>query len=82
MRASMRAISSSLCKVAFDTTTPPTVTGLSRATGASLPVRPDLDIDIFQHGFGLFGGEFVGDGPARRTRDKTQPVLQFQPSTL
>ena len=31
---------SSLCRVAFSTTTPPTVTGFSRATGVSAPVRP------------------------------------------
>jgi hypothetical protein len=29
-----------LCSVAFDTTTPPTVTGSSRAIGVSAPVRP------------------------------------------
>ena len=39
-RTPSRAISSSLCSVAFDTTTPPTVTGSSRATGVSAPVRP------------------------------------------
>jgi hypothetical protein len=31
---------SALCKVAFCTTTPPTVTGSSFATGVSAPVRP------------------------------------------
>ena len=40
MRTSLRAISSSLCSVAFCTTTPPTVTGSSLATGVSAPVRP------------------------------------------
>ncbi len=25
----------------------------------------DLDLDAFQHGFGLFGGEFMRNGPAR-----------------
>ena len=40
MRISLRAISSSLCSVALETTTPPTVTGFSRATGVSAPVRP------------------------------------------
>ena len=39
-RTSLRAISSSLCSVALETTTPPTVTGLSLATGVSAPVRP------------------------------------------
>ena len=40
MRTPSRSISSALCKVAFDTTTPPTVTGSSRAIGVSAPVRP------------------------------------------
>jgi hypothetical protein len=35
-----RSISSALCSVALVTTTPPTVTGSSRATGVSAPVRP------------------------------------------
>ena len=39
-RTSLRAISSSLCSVALETTTPPTVTGCSLATGVSAPVRP------------------------------------------
>ena len=39
-RTSSRSISSSLCSVAFCTTTPPTVTGSSLATGVSAPVRP------------------------------------------
>ena len=33
-------ISSSLCNVAFDTTTPPTVTGSTLATGVIAPVLP------------------------------------------
>ena len=40
IRASSRAISSALCRLALDTTTPPTVTGSSLATGVSAPVRP------------------------------------------
>ena len=40
MRMSLRAISSSLCSVALETTTPPTVTGSSLAAGVSAPVRP------------------------------------------
>ena len=39
-RMSLRAISSALCRVAFSTTTPPTVTGVRRATGVTAPVRP------------------------------------------
>ena len=45
-RTSLRAISSSLCSVALETTTPPTVTGSSLATGVSAPVRPTW-ISIF-----------------------------------
>ena len=40
MRTSLRRASSSLCKVALVTVTPPTNTGASFATGVSLPVRP------------------------------------------
>ena len=40
MRTSLRRISSSLCRVALVTVTPPTNTGLSRATGVIAPVRP------------------------------------------
>ena len=40
MRTSLRRISSSLCSVALVTVTPPTNTGLSRATGVMAPVRP------------------------------------------
>ena len=40
-------ISSSLCKVAFDTTTPPIFTGLTFATGVKAPVRPTW-ISIFK----------------------------------
>ena len=39
-RTSLRAISSSLCRVARETTTPPTVTGSSSATGVKVPMRP------------------------------------------
>ncbi len=39
-RTSLRSTSSSLCRVALVTVTPPTNTGASRATGVSLPVRP------------------------------------------
>ena len=40
MRTSLRATSSALCNVALVTTTPPTSTGASRATGVIAPVRP------------------------------------------
>ena len=37
---SFLSISSSLCKVAFETPTPPTVTGSTLATGVIAPVLP------------------------------------------
>ncbi len=40
LRTSLRRSSSSLCSVARDTVTPPTLTGLRCATGVSAPVRP------------------------------------------
>ena len=40
MRIFLRRTSSSLCKVAFDTVTPPTSTGSRRATGVKAPVLP------------------------------------------
>ena len=40
MRTSLRAISSSLCRVACCTMTPPTLTGCITARGVSAPVRP------------------------------------------
>ena len=41
-----------------------------QSTGA-----PHLNIDLFQYGLGLFGGQFVGDGPARCAADKAHAVL-------
>ena len=40
IRTSLRLTSSSLCKVALVTVTPPTSTGASLATGVIAPVRP------------------------------------------
>ena len=44
MRTSLRATSSALCNVALVTTTPPTSTGSSRATGVIAPVRPTCTV--------------------------------------
>ena len=46
-RTSLRSISSSLCRVARLTTTPPTVTGSSSATGVMAPVRPTWIVIAF-----------------------------------
>ena len=42
LRTSLRRTSSSLCRVARATVTPPTCTGVRKATGVSAPVRPTL----------------------------------------
>ena len=44
IRISLRRNSSSLCKVALVTVTPPTNTALSRATGVMAPVRPTCTV--------------------------------------
>ena len=75
-RTSLRAISSSLCSVAFETTTPPTVTGFSLATGVSAPVRPTWISIASSDGRRPLGGEFVRDRPARAARDEAEPLLQ------
>ena len=75
-RTSLRAISSSLCRVALETTTPPTVTGLSLASGVSAPVRPTLMLDRLDDRHRLLGRELVRDRPAGRARDEAEPLLQ------
>ena len=70
-RMSLRAISSSLCSVALVTTTPPTVTGLSRATGVRAPVRPTW-ISIFSSTVVAFSAENLWARPQRGLRD-TKP---------
>ena len=82
MRMSLRAISSSLCSVAFDTTTPPTVTGSSLAAGVSAPVRPTWISMSQQPRHRLLRRELVGDGPARRARHEAQPRLPVEPVDL
>ena len=47
MRMSFLLISSSLCNVALETTTPPTVTGSTLATGVIAPVLPTWIIISF-----------------------------------
>ena len=82
MRTSLRAISSSLCSVAFCTTTPPTVTGSSLRHRRQRAGAAHLDLDAAQHRGRLLGGEFVGDGLARRARDEAEPLLQVEPVEL
>ena len=75
-RTSLRSISSSLCRVALETTTPPTVTGLSLAIGVSAPVRPTLIVDRLDDRRRLLGRELVRDRPARRARDEAESLLE------
>src|SRR5262249_21267441 len=42
----------------------------------------DLDLDVPQDRGRLLGGEFVGDGVARRARDEAQALLQIEPVEL
>ena len=77
-RTSLRAISSSLCRVARCTTTPPTVIGSSIATGVSVPCRPTWIEMSSQHGLRLLRREFMRERPARRPADHAEPVLQAE----
>ena len=42
----------------------------------------DLDVDCLQRGFGLLGGELVGEAPARRAGDEAEPFLKVEPVDL
>ena len=56
--------------------------GLQPRHGGDRAGAAHLQVDGLQHGAGLLGGELVGDGPARRARDKAQPPLPVQPVDL
>ena len=75
-RTSLRAISSSLCSVALETTTPPTVTGCSLRDRRQRAGAADLDLDRLDDRRRAFGRELVRDRPARRARDEAEPLLQ------
>ena len=66
--------SSSLCRAALKTTTPPMPTGTRRATGVTAPVAY-LYINILYDCCGPFSREFMCNGPARRAADLPQPFL-------
>ncbi len=57
-RTSLRARSSSLCRVAVETVTPPTCTGSSIANGSSRPVRPTFQTTRFRVVVAVIGGNF------------------------
>ena len=75
-RRSLRRMSSSLCRVARSTVTPPTSTGSSSAQGLSTPVRPTLMWILTQPGLRGGGSELVGHGPARVAAHGAQGRLQ------
>ena len=39
----------------------------------------DLDLDVLNDGGGFFGGEFMRDRPARRSRHEAEPLLPIEP---
>ncbi len=78
MRAPRRAISSRLCRVALVTTTPPTVTGSSRATGVSLPVRPTWMSIASRVVWARSAGNLWGERPARRLADRSKAALPVE----
>ena len=62
------------------TTTPPTVTGSSSATGVSAPVRPTWIVDRRSDGLRLLGRELVGESPsAARGDTKPSRACQVEP---
>ena len=75
-RTSSRAISSSLCSEALETTTPPTVTGLQLGDRGQRAGAADLDLDRLDDGRRALGGKLVRDRPARAARDEAEPFLQ------
>jgi len=64
-RTSLRARSSSLCRVAVLTVTPPTWTGSSIANGNSAPLRPTFQTTLFSLVVAVVGATLPGDRPAR-----------------
>ena len=69
MRTSLRRISSSLCRVALVTVTPPTNTGARRATGVIAPVRPTWTSIPSSCVTASLGRKLVRQRKARRARD-------------
>jgi hypothetical protein len=82
MRTSLRRASSSLCKVALVTVTPPTKTGARRATGVMRAGTPDLNVDAEHVGQRLFCRVLVRHGPARLAGHKAKRGLQGKRLTL
>ena len=66
---------SALWSVARLTVVPPMKTGASSATGVSLPVRPTCTVMALTCVTARFGGELVGDGPARGAAGVAEALL-------
>ena len=71
-RTSLRARSSSLCRVAVLTVTPPTWTGSSIANGTRWPVRPTFQTTLVHRRRRRRRRELPGDRPARLAPDHAQ----------
>ncbi len=50
--------------------------------GGDRPSAADLELDAFERGRRLLGGELVGDGPAGLAAGEAQPLLPVQPVDL
>ena len=70
--------SSSLCRVALVTVTPPTKTGFNLATGVRDAGSSYLDLNLKNFGCLLLRGILAGDRPARLARDVSQAALQLE----
>ena len=51
------------------------IDALQPGDGGERAGAADLDVDLFQQGGGLLGGEFPGGGPARGAANEAQPAL-------
>jgi hypothetical protein len=77
-RTSLRRASSSLCRVALVTVTPPTNTGRQLGHRRELAGAAHLHVDAEHGGELLLRRVLVRHGPARLARDETQLPLQRQ----
>jgi hypothetical protein len=77
-----RSISSALCRVAFSTTTPPTVTGSSRATGVIAPVRPTWMSMAFSVVIAFSAGNLCAIAQRGLRETKPSRSCSFRSSTL
>ena len=79
MRTSSRAISSALCRVAFCTTTPPTVDRLELRDRRERAGAPDLDLDVAHHAWSPARPGICARSPSAAMRE-TKPSRSCQSS--